>query len=65
MALLRTGSTLPTEAIERTAGALCRSLQPSTLGDYIRFTKTCERLMGAPFGSWAGMSEAQIHALVT
>lgn len=57
MALLRVGSSLPRDALERTAGALCRSLRPSTLGDYFRFTKVCERLMGAPFASWAALSE--------
>lgn len=57
MTLLRMGSTLPREALERTAGALCRSLRPSTLGDYIRFTKVCEKLMGAPFTSWVALSE--------
>ena len=63
--LLRAGSSLPAEAIERTAAALCRSLKSSTLGDYIRFATACEKLMGAPLATWVGMDDSQLHALVT
>lgn len=63
--LLRNGTSLPEDALERTAGALCRSLRPSTLGDYIRFATVCERFMGAPLHTWVEMDEHSLHNLVT
>jgi hypothetical protein len=63
--LLQLGTELPASVIERTAAALCRSLRPSTLGDYIRFATTCETFMGAPLPTWIDMDDCSLHALVT
>jgi hypothetical protein len=63
--LLRLGTGLPDSVIERTAAALCRSLRPNTLNDYIRFAKTCESFMGAPLPTWIDMDDSSLHMLVT
>lgn len=64
MALLRQGTSLPEDTLERTAASLCRSLAPGTLADYIRYIRRCEAFMGAPFIHWVDLDDAGLLALV-
>ena len=65
MALLRSASSLPADSHERLAFSLCRSLAPSTLADYIRYMSVLEEYMGGPLHTWIGLSDDNLHGLVS